>query len=278
MAGCEETTHRLQWHVLHDHAPGIFNEDIIPSDEVSNQRYAALSVLAKALNGPNARVKDLVALLNKFELIGAVGNPGEPGYSDEADVLSNELAAARSILVNTSQLTSLLDSLKSPHSSVTEPLAECERRPPGTFSEPQSEDASAPVGEQDVHRESSPRPPGNFLRTTVGCCIGEQDVDQQSSPEPAPRRLAFDSHFHLDHLQWSLELPLDTSIRRTMATVGNIPEKHQISLAGWAAVFCDLPTHQTPERIDELAMDSISVATRVHKDPVRGGVLVHFNL
>ena len=239
MAGCDETTLRLKWHVLHDHAPGIFNEDITPSDKVSNRRYAALSFLAKALNGPTARVEDLVALLNNVELIGELWEIQE--NQDTAmrvmcRVMNWPLPEAFSLtpvnspacLIHWRALTALLQNLSA---GVIEDLQR-------TFSEPQSEEASAPVGEQEVHRELS--------------------------PEPAPRRQAFDSHFHLDRLQQSLELPLDTSFRRTMAAVGNIPEEHQVSLAGCTAVFCDLSTYPTPERIDELVMDSISVAIGVH--------------
>ena len=153
MAGCEETTRRLQWRILHDHAPGIFNEDIIPSDEVSNQRYADFSVLAKALNGPNARVKDLVALLNKLELIGELLKIQE--NKDTAMrlmclVMNWPLLEAFSLtpvnspacLIHWRALTALLQNLSA---NVREDLQ-------GTFSEPQSEDASAPVGKQDVHR------------------------------------------------------------------------------------------------------------------------------
>ena len=69
MAGCTETTLRLKWHVLHQHAPEIFNEDLTPDTGLSNRRYAALSILAKVLIGPSARVEDLAATLNRFKLI-----------------------------------------------------------------------------------------------------------------------------------------------------------------------------------------------------------------
>ena len=96
---------------------------------------------------PNARVKDLVALLNKFELIGEL-----------LEVQENQNTAMRlmclvmnwplpeefsltpvnspACLIHWRALTALLQNL-SPN--VREDLQ-------GTFSEPQSEDASAPVG------------------------------------------------------------------------------------------------------------------------------------
>ena len=72
MADCKETTLCLKWHVLHQHDTDIFNEDLTPDSSLSNRRYAALSILAKGIDGPSARVKDLAATLNRFKLIGVL--------------------------------------------------------------------------------------------------------------------------------------------------------------------------------------------------------------
>ena len=65
-----ETALRLKWHVLYQHAPVIFNEDLTPDTGLSNRRYAALSIMAKALNWPSAKVEDLPASFSCFNLIG----------------------------------------------------------------------------------------------------------------------------------------------------------------------------------------------------------------
>ena len=239
MSGCEETTLRLKWHVLHNHAPGIFNEDITPSEGVSNRIYAALSILAKSLNGPIARVEDLVELLNNFQLIGEaweIQANQEEVMTVMCRVMNWPLPESFSLtpvnspacLIHWRALTALLQNL-SPN--VREDLQRA-------FSSQQADDLPAPVGERDAEREQS--------------------------PEPAPGRQTFDSHFHLDRLQRSLGLSYDASFLQTMAAIGNIPEQYRVNLAGCTAVFCDPDTYPSADRIDELAMDSISVTIGVH--------------
>ena len=84
------------------------------------------------------------------------------------------------------------------------------------------------------------------------------------SPEPVSARLVFNSHFHLDPLQWSLNLPQDAYFQQTMAAMGRIPEDYQVDLAGYTAIFCDIPFYPSPEKIDALSLDSLSVANGVH--------------
>ena len=66
--------------------------------------------------------------------------------------------------------------------------------------------------------------------------------------------------FPLESSQWSLNLRQGTSFQDTMAVVGHIPEDYQVNLAGWTAVFCDMEFYPSPEKIDTLALDSVSVA------------------
>ena len=199
LAGCTETTLRLKWHVLHQHAPEIFNEDLEPDTGLSNRRYAALSILAKALNGPSAQVEDLAATLNRFKLIGdlwEIQTNRERAMREMCSVMSWSSPEVFSLnpvnspacLIHWRALTALLQNL-SPN--VREDLRQ-------TFPNSNSTDATAPE--------------------CAAVCMREP------SPEPVPDRLVFDSHFHLDRLQWSLNLPQDTSFEQTMAAVGRIPE------------------------------------------------------
>ena len=87
---------------------------------------------------------------------------------------------------------------------------------------------------------------------------------REPSTEPVPDRVVFDSHFHLDRLQWSLNLPQDTSFQQTMAALGRIPEDYQVDIAGCTAVFCDIPFYPSPERTNALSSDAVSVAIGVH--------------
>ena len=244
MTGCSDSTLRLKWHILHQHAPEIFNEDLEPNTELTNRRYTALSILAKTLNGPTAQVEDLVTMLNQFQLI-----------SDTWEIQDNQDKAMRKFcnvmnwpmpesfllkpmnsaacLIHWRALTALLQNLQnlSPNARV-----DFKR----TFQDSQYVDTSAPVVEQESVQQRNP------------------------SPEPAPNKLAFDSHFHLDRLQWSLNLRQGTSFQDTMTAVGNIPEDYQVNLAGCTAVFCDMDFYPSPEKIDALALDSVSVAIGVH--------------
>ena len=176
MAGCEETTLRLKWHVLHNHAPGIFDEDITHSEWVSNRRYAALSILEKSLNGPIALVEDLVELLNNFQLIGEaweIQANQEEAMKVMCQVMNWPLQESFSLtpinslacLIYWRALTALLQNL-SPN--VRQDLQKA-------FSSQQANDVPAPVGDRDAEHEQS--------------------------PEPAPGRQMFDSHFYLYRLQ-----------------------------------------------------------------------------
>ena len=89
--------------------------------------------------------------------------------------------------------------------------------------------------------------------SNVPAPVFEADDERQREPTPepelAPTRLAFDSHFHLDSLQWSLHLELDTTFQQTMAAVGPVPEEYRVNLAGCTAVFCDIHFYPMPDRI-----------------------------
>ena len=82
--------------------------------------------------------------------------------------------------------------------------------------------------------------------------------------EAATTRLAYDTHFHLDRLQWTLQLPQGNGINETIAALGPVPEAHQVNLAGCTAVFCDLDFYPSAERTTKLAMDGVSMAIGVH--------------
>ena len=240
MVGCEETTLRLKWHVLHQHVPEIFNEDLMPSTELSSRRYAALSILAKTLHGPSAQVDGLVATLNKFDLIGNLGEIKDNQVKamremclvmdwPMPDVFCLKPMNSAACLIHWRALTALLQNL-----------------PPGvredfrqTFQDSKS-NIPAPVGEADISQ----------LR--------------ESSPDPTPARLVYDSYFHLDRLQWSMNLSQESSFSQTMAAIGPIPVDYQLDVAGGTAVFCDIDFYPTPERINSLISESVSVAIGVH--------------
>ena len=166
-----------------------------------------------------------------------MGNSGEP-RGNEGHVSGIELAVARVNLIDPRQLASVFNSLESPDSLASKSRVELREDLQRAFFSQQADDVPAPVGEQDAENEPS--------------------------PEPAPGRQTFDSHFHLDSLQRLLGLSYDASFLQTMAAVSNIPEQYSVNLAGSTAVFCDPDTYSSAERIDEPAMDSISVAIGVH--------------
>ena len=207
MTGCSDSTLRLKWHILHQHAPEIFNEDLEPNTELTNRRYTALSILAKTLNGPTAQVEDLVTMLNQFQLI-----------SDTWEIQDNQDKAMRkfcnvmnwpmpeSFLLKPMNSAACLIHWRALTALLQNPSPNAREDFKRTFQDSQSVDTSAPVVEQESVQQRNP------------------------SPEPAPNKLAFDSHFHLDRVQWSLNLRQGTSFQGTMTAVGNIPEDYQVNL------------------------------------------------
>ena len=150
----------------------------------------------------------------------------------------HELAVAGSLFIEPCEFSCLSHPLESPDSTVAESLAKCER---GFVSD---------LPKLQFHRPTAPE--------CAAVCMCEP------SPEPVPARLVFDSHFHLDPLQWSLNLPQDISLQQMMAAVGRISEDYQVDLAGCIAVFCDIPFYPSPKRMDALSSYSVSVAIGVH--------------
>ena len=71
LSGCHEWTTSLKSHILNDHAPGIFREDIQPTNQVCRERYAALDILAKKLRGTGTTIEGLQTFLNDLHLFSA---------------------------------------------------------------------------------------------------------------------------------------------------------------------------------------------------------------
>ncbi|MCW4342764.1 MAG: TatD family hydrolase [Candidatus Thiodiazotropha endolucinida] len=245
MVGCSEETPRLKWHVLHSHAPGVFHEDLPADSDLSARRFSALSILAKAIHGSQAKISDLVDTVNRYSLLseGEILDNQVKAMEEMCHALDWEIPTAFSLqplnspacLIHWKVLSALLQNL-APH--VRESLRESFPAPKGIVNTQQ--DSIDPVLDQEM-----------------------EDVEV----EPVPSRLAFDSHFHLDRLQWSLRLPQGTSFKETMTTVGSVPEEQQIHLAGSTAVFCDVKFYPTSEEINPLSKDAISVAIGVHPAP-----------
>ena len=110
-------------------------------------------------------------------------------------------------------------------------------------------------------RSSFSAPQGTGDSSTIKIAEEPELIMEQ---EASPSRLAYGTHFHLDRLQWTLQLPQGTRFDETMAALGPVPEEHQVNLAGCTAVFCDLDFYPSAERTTKLAMDGISVAIGVH--------------
>ena len=49
-----------------------------------------------------------------------------------------------------------------------------------------------------------------------------------------------------------------------MAAIGRIPEDYQVDIAGCTAVFCDIPFYPSPEIMNAVSSDAVSVAIGVH--------------
>ena len=237
----------------------------MPSAELSSRRYAKLSILAKTLHGPSAQVDDLVATLNRFDLI---GNQTLHGPSAQVD----DLAAT----LNRFDLIGNLGEIKDNQvKAMGEMCLVMDWPMPDVFCLKPVNSAACLIHWRALTALLQNLPPGvreDFRQTfqdaksNIPAPVGEADISQlhESSPDPTPARLVFDSHFHLDRLQWSMNLSQESSFSQTMAAIGPIPVDYQLDVAGGTAVFCDIGFYPTPERINSLISESVSVAIWVH--------------
>ena len=73
LSGCFSIASSTRQHVLQDHAPGIFREDLEPTYQVCRERYAALDILAKKLKGTT--IEGLLSFLNELHLFSGISPP-----------------------------------------------------------------------------------------------------------------------------------------------------------------------------------------------------------
>ena len=88
--------------------------------------------------------------------------------------------------------------------------------------------------------------------------------DIEPEPEPVSTRCAVDALFHLDCLQWSLDLPQEASFEHTLDAVGSALFNLRVDLAGCTAVYCDPEFYPSREQMLALTRKGICVAIGVH--------------
>ena len=240
LVGCSESTPRLKWHVLHSHAAGVFHEDLPADRKLSLRRFSALSIMAKAGHGNHAKVDNLVDTINRYNLIG-----------DKWEILEHQESAMKEICYAVdSEVPTIfeLQPMNSPACLIhwKSLMALLENLAPRV---------------RENLRSSFPAPQGTGDSSTIEIAEEPERIMEQ---EAAPTRLAYDTHFHQDRLQWPLQLPQGTRFDETMAALGPVPEEHQVNLASCTAVFCVLDFYPSAERTTKLAKDGVSVAIGVH--------------
>ena len=291
LSGCLRRVSSIRQHVLQDHAPGIFREDLEPTYQVCRERYAALDILAKKLKGTT--IEGLLSFLNELHLFSA--DQPTSIILPEVEIPLRHLCQVRewpvldrftlaplnspAVLTHWRILTHIL-SMMMP--SEVEDVARAFGDPRRCFSEESEEEdyqgdlividsiEEERMGISEGTYEGGREASSMEVPPVVDSALPEQTYQEVSEEgREAPLRElppAFDSHFHLDRTRKTLGLHNRTTIRDLQRIIGPAPREKEVAVSGCIAVFCDPDRYGYPSsvEIDYLQKNGISVAIGMH--------------